>query len=98
MHGTGLSRPYLFPRGDGGPIDGGQLTTDIGNKIERELGERITMHQFRHIGADLYMREHPDGLGVISEHLGHRDQRTTRKGASSSSSYPGSAPSRSPGG
>ena len=36
-------------------------------------------HQFRHLAAELYLREDPNGLGLVSQHLGHRDLNTTRR-------------------
>lgn len=41
--------------------------------------ERIGSHQFRHLTAELYLREDPNGLGIVSQHLGHRDLNTTRR-------------------
>jgi integrase len=40
---------------------------------------RITAHQFRHLSAELYLREDPNGIGIISQHLGHRDLNTTKR-------------------
>lgn len=29
--------------------------------------------------AELYLQEDPNGLGIVSQHLGHRDLNTTRR-------------------
>lgn len=42
------------------------------------MGVPVTPHQFRHISAELYLRDNPDKLSVASRHLGHRDENTTR--------------------
>lgn len=70
--------PWLFPNADGEPMDGKALARHIGRATERELGTRITPHQFRHISAELYLRENPEGLDTVSQHLAHRDRNTTR--------------------
>lgn len=69
---------WLFPAPDGSRMEARHLAEDIKRKSERELGVPVTPHQFRHISAELYLREHPDKLSVISGHLGHRDPNTTR--------------------
>jgi integrase len=70
--------PWLFPAPDGRCMDARHLAGDISRKSERELGVPVTPHQFRHISAELYLRDNPDKLSVISEHLGHRDPNTAR--------------------
>lgn len=70
--------PWLFPAPDGARMDERALAEDIRRKAERELGEPITPHQFRHVSAELYLRDNPDKLAVVSNHLGHRDINTTR--------------------
>lgn len=71
--------PHFFPSGDGERMDGKQLSESIAVYAERELGLRITAHQFRHISAELYLRAHADGMSMVSYHLGHRDLNTARR-------------------
>lgn len=70
--------PWLFPALDGSRMVPRHLAEDIRQKTRRELGEPVSPHQFRHISAELYLRDNPDKLAVISSHLGHRDLNTTR--------------------
>lgn len=70
--------PWLFPAPSGGRIDPKSLADTIGSLAKQMLGVRITPHQFRHLSAELYLRENPEGLFTISQHLGHRDPNTTR--------------------
>lgn len=70
--------PWLFPAPDGSRMDARQLAEDIKRKSERELGVPVTPHQFRHISAELHLRDHPDQLSVVSSHLVHRSPDTTR--------------------
>jgi integrase len=70
--------PWLFPNAEGEPVGGTSFLEDLARKTQRELGVRITPHQFRHLSAELYLQANPEGLAVASLHLGHRDQNTTR--------------------
>jgi integrase len=71
--------PWLFPNSKGEPVDGKVLMFDLAQKTKKELGVRITLHQFRHLSTELYLQGNPEGLAVASLHLGHRDQNTTRR-------------------
>jgi len=69
---------WLFPAPDGGRMDPKSLANAITCLAKQMLGVRVTPHQFRHLSAELYLRENPEGLFTISQHLGHRDPNTTR--------------------
>jgi integrase len=71
--------PWLFPERDGGHVDRKGLSESIAKRARRHVGVRITAHQYRHLAAELYLREDPNGIGIISQHLGHRDLNTTRR-------------------
>lgn len=70
--------PWLFPRTNGEPIDGKTMANDIRKKARLILGVPVTPHQFRHIATELYLRDHPEQLDLMSQHLGHKDPNTTR--------------------
>jgi integrase len=70
---------WLFPKAGGGHIHSAHLSNSIAKRTRRSVGARITAHQFRHLAAELYLREEPNGLGVVSQHLGHKDYNTTRR-------------------
>jgi integrase len=70
---------WLFPNSTQGHIDTKVLSTIIAKRTQRLLGVPITCHQFRHLAAEIYLRDDPNGIGVISQHLGHRDLNTTRR-------------------
>lgn len=72
------TNPWLFPGAKGGRMDPKSLTGAIRRAAERFLGEPITPHQFRHLSAELYLADDPNGLYTVSDHLGHRDPNTTR--------------------
>jgi integrase len=70
---------WLFPNDDGDMMDERSLAADIARKTKRELGERITPHQFRHLGSEFHLKRHPDQLTTVSYHLGHCDLNTARR-------------------
>ena len=70
---------WLFPASDGSHVASAHLSNSIAKRTRRHVGARITAHQFRHLMAELYLREDPSGLGVVSQHLAHRNYDTTRR-------------------
>lgn len=69
---------WLFPDADGTLFDERSMTLSIQRATQKILGVPISTHQFRHIAAELYLRENPHGLDTVSQHLAHRDSNTTR--------------------
>ncbi|WP_409561748.1 tyrosine-type recombinase/integrase [Hyphomicrobium sp. MC8b] len=69
---------WLFPNFTGQMLDQRSMTVSIRNATKRILGVPVSTHQFRHISAELYLRNNPEGLSTVSQHLGHRDFNTTR--------------------
>ena len=78
-HWCGAGSPWLFPNERGGHVDGRLLSVSIARRAQVHVGAPITCHQFRHLAAELVLREDPNGLGLVSQHLGHRDLNTTRR-------------------
>ena len=76
---SGHGVPWLLPDQNGGHVKGKLLSASIAKRSHRYVGVRITAHQFRHQAADLYLREDHNGIGIVSQHLGHRDLNTTRR-------------------
>ncbi|MFT4129721.1 site-specific integrase [Labrys sp. (in: a-proteobacteria)] len=70
--------PWLFPAEDGGRVDPRSLAAAIQSHSRLILGQAITPHQFRHLSAETYLLNDPNGLFVVSQHLGHRDPNTTK--------------------
>jgi integrase len=67
---------FLFPGAHGGKA----LVTlrgQISHFLARELGVRLTPHQFRHLIGFIYLRQHPHGIEVVRALLGHRSIATT---------------------
>lgn len=75
----GSNTPLLFPGGKG---DGAaKLTTTLSEQIagltDRELGLRITAHQFRHAAAAIILKSEPGNYELVRRILGHRNIQTT---------------------
>ena len=67
---------FLFPGRDGAKAEV-TLASQITRLLQRELGVRLSPHQFRHILGYIYLLRHPHGHEVVRRMLGHRDIRTT---------------------
>ena len=78
---------YLFPGKSGHKAEvslgksGHKAEVSLGGQIprflQRELGYRLSAHQFRHLVGFVYLQQRPDGHEVVRRMLGHRDIRTT---------------------
>ena len=60
-------------------MDSRLLSVSIARRARHHVGAPITAHQFRHLAAEMVLREDPNALGLVSQHLGHRDLNTTRR-------------------
>jgi integrase len=68
---------WLFP----GELDGHKtnstLSNQITNRIAKELGARITPHQFRHLAAAFILDKDPANFEFVRRVLGHTNLQTT---------------------
>ena len=46
-------------------------------RIQKATGLRITVHQFRHAAAAIYLKHRPGDYETVRRVLGHRDIETT---------------------
>ena len=68
---------WLFPGESTGHKGKSLLSSQIADLVERELGVRLTAHQYRHLTAYLYLKQNPGGYEVVRRLLGHRSIATT---------------------
>ncbi len=61
----------------GGPKTANMFSGQITDRIEGVTGLRLTVHQFRHAAAAIYLRHHPVAYEVVKRLLGHRNIQTT---------------------
>jgi integrase len=75
----GSNERCLFPGGNG---DGAHklahtLSDQITKRIDKELGFRVTAHQFRHAAAAIILKDQPGNYELVRRVLGHRNIQTT---------------------
>jgi integrase len=73
----GANADWLFPGMSGGCKDPHLFGIQITDRIQKATGLRITIHQFRHAAAAIYLRHHPGDYETVRRLLGHRSIRTT---------------------
>ena len=75
----GANSSWLFPGEDGQPKNGLLFSKQITERIQKAVGLRITVHQFRHAAAAIYLQHHPGDYETVRRVLGHRSLTTTIK-------------------
>ena len=73
----GSNGDWLFPGTNGGSKDPHLFGIQITERIQKATGLRITIHQFRHAAAAIYLKYHPGDYETVRRLLGHRNIRTT---------------------
>ena len=75
----GSNSSWLFPGENGEPKNGLLFSKQITVRIQKAIGLRMTVHQFRHAAAAVYLKHHPGDYETVRRLLGHRDIQTTSK-------------------
>jgi integrase len=73
----GRSEDWLFPGEGGGSKNSHLLGIQVTERIQKVTGLRITLHQYRHAAAAVYLKDHPGDYETVRRFLGHRNIRTT---------------------
>ena len=75
----GSNEPHLFPggKGDGSHKLARTLSDQITKRIDKEIGFRITAHQFRHAAAAIILKNEQGNYELVRRVLGHRNIQTT---------------------
>ena len=68
---------WLFPGESGGCKDAKTFSGQITERIEKATGLSITVHQFRHAAAAIWLRHKPGDYETVRRILGHRNIQTT---------------------
>jgi site-specific recombinase XerD len=68
---------WLFPGETGGCKDAKTFSGQITERIEKTTGLRITVHQFRHVAAAIYLRDHPGDYETVRRVFAHGNIQTT---------------------
>jgi integrase-like protein len=75
----GSNHNWLFPGENGEPKNDQLFSDQITARIQKTVGLRITVHQFRHAAAAIYLKHHPGDYETVRRVLGHRSITTTIK-------------------
>ena len=75
----GANSSWLFPGENGEHKNGLLFSKQITKRIQKAVGLRITVHQFRHAAAAIYLKHHPGNYEAVRRVLGHRSLTTTVK-------------------
>jgi integrase len=73
----GSNEDCLFPGKTAGSKDPHLFGIQITDRIQKATGLRITLHQFRHAAAAIYLKHRPGDYETVRRFLGHRNIRTT---------------------
>jgi integrase len=73
----GAKAPWLFPGQAGNPKCAPGFSSQITRRISKAIGLRITVHQFRHAAAAIYLKHHPGEYETVRRVLGHTSLKTT---------------------
>jgi integrase len=68
---------WLFPGVAGESKTANMFSTQITERIQKATGLRMTVHQFRHAAAAIYLRHRPGEYENVRRLLGHRNIQTT---------------------
>jgi site-specific recombinase XerC len=74
---AGEGSKLLFPSSRGGTKRPANLSKQIANFTRRELQNRITAHQFRHLIGYIHLCRHPGDYESVRRLLGHKRLETT---------------------
>jgi integrase len=73
----GSNAAWLFPGVAGEPKTANMFSTQITERIQKATGVRMTVHQFRHACAAIYLKHRPGEYETVKRLLGHRNIKTT---------------------
>jgi site-specific recombinase XerD len=73
----GANSDWLFPGTNGASKNPHLFGIQVTDRIQKATGLRITLHQFRHAAAAIYLEHHPGDYETVRRLPGHRNIRTT---------------------
>jgi integrase len=73
----GFNAAWLFPGVAGEPKTANMFSTQIKERIQKATGVQMTVHQFRHACAAIYLKHRPGQYETVKRLLGHRNIQTT---------------------
>jgi integrase len=74
---TGLQPDAVFVTWKGTPRKQDAITTAIERAVAKNLGVKLTPHQFRHLVAKIILDANPAAYELVRQMLGHKNLKTT---------------------
>jgi integrase len=74
----GRNEDWLFPGLRGGPKQKTSFSGQITKAVLKATGLRVTVHQFRHAAAAIFLKKYPGQIELVRQLLGHRTIASTR--------------------
>ena len=74
----GSNADWLFPGEAGSHKEKTSFSSQIVERIHKEIGLRITVHQFRHAAGALILKHRPGEYELVRRILGHKSVQTTK--------------------
>lgn len=68
---------FLFPGGDGDARSSDHLSRQLAELTSKEIGVRMTAHQWRHVVGYIFLLENPGCYEAVRKFLGHKSVITT---------------------
>jgi integrase len=75
----GKNDDWLFPGRSTDHKEKIGFSTQIVNQVEKAVGMRITVHQYRHAAAAMILKHRPGEYELVRQLLGHKSVETTRR-------------------
>lgn len=75
----GANTGWLFPGEAGQPKHKLLFSKQITVRVQKATGLHLTVHQFRHAAAAVYLKHRPGDYETVRRLLGHRDIQTTTR-------------------
>ena len=71
------TNPHLFPGAGERAKCASYFSSQVADFLTKELGQRVTAHQFRHLIGYLFLAKNPGNYEVVRQLLGHKNIQTT---------------------
>lgn len=75
----GKNHDWLFPGRSTDHKEKIGFSTQIVDKVEKATGIRITVHQYRHAAAAMFLKHRPGEYELVRQLLGHKSVETTKR-------------------
>jgi integrase len=75
----GKNHDWLFPGRSTDHKEKIGFSTQIVDQVEKATGMRITVHQYRHAAAAMFLKHRPGEYELVRQLLGHKSVETTKR-------------------